>query len=44
MQEQEINVNEILKGLKEIIGDQAQQIAILKAIINSNEINKDKVE
>lgn len=42
--DQEINVNEILKGLKEIIGEQAQQIAILKAIIESNEANKDKVE
>lgn len=42
--DQEINVNEILKGLKEIIGEQAQQIAILKAIIELNEANKDKVE
>lgn len=44
MQEQEVNVSEVLKGLKEIIGEQAQQIAILKAIIASNEGNKDKVE
>lgn len=44
MKEQEINVNEILKGLKEIIGDQAQQIAILKAIIESNQPEDNKVE
>jgi hypothetical protein len=44
MKEKEININEVLKGLKEIIGDQAQQIAILKAIIESNKSAEDKVE
>jgi hypothetical protein len=44
MQEQELSVNEILKGLREIIGDQAQQIAVLKAAITALEAKNSKVE
>lgn len=32
----EVDLNEILKNLREIIGTQAQEIAILKATIESN--------
>lgn len=42
--EKELDVNQILKGLREIIGEQAQQIAILKAAIAANEADKNKVE
>jgi hypothetical protein len=33
--EQEINVDAVLKELREIIGNQAQEIAILKSLINT---------
>jgi hypothetical protein len=33
--EQEINVEAVLKGLREIIGNQAQEIAILKSLLNT---------
>jgi len=33
--EQEINAEAILKEMREIIGNQAQEIAILKAMINT---------
>jgi hypothetical protein len=32
--EQEINVEAVLKEMREIIGTQAQEIAILKSLIN----------
>jgi hypothetical protein len=32
----EVDINEVLKNLREIIGTQAQEIAILKASIESN--------
>lgn len=33
--EQEINVETVLKELREMIGNQAQEIAILKSLINT---------
>jgi hypothetical protein len=33
--EKEINADAVLKEMREIIGTQAQEIAILKSIINS---------
>jgi hypothetical protein len=33
--EQEVNAESVFKELREIIGNQAQEIAILKAIINT---------
>lgn len=44
MKEQEVNVSEVLKGLREIIGEQAQQIAILKAALATKNEEKNKVE
>lgn len=35
MESKELDVNEILKELKAIIGDQAVQIAMLKATVSS---------
>ena len=35
--ETQMSVEEILKGMREIIGEQAQQISILKAAISSLE-------
>jgi hypothetical protein len=35
MMEQEIDINIILKNLREIIGSQAQEIAVLKATIET---------
>ena len=34
MTEKEIDIQEILKELRNIIGDQAQQIAVLKAAVS----------
>lgn len=42
--DQEVNISEILKGLREIIGEQAQQIAILKAALVTKEAEKNTVE
>jgi hypothetical protein len=33
--EQEINAEAVLKEMREIIGNQAQEIAILKSLINA---------
>lgn len=41
MSEQNIDVKEVLKEMREIIGEQAQQIAILKAALASKD---DRVE
>jgi len=35
--ETQVKIEDILKEMREIIGDQAQQIAILKATINNEE-------
>jgi len=35
--DQQLDINEVLKSLKEQIGDQAQQIAILRATIAAKE-------
>lgn len=44
MSETEINIEEILKGLRETIGQQAQEIAILKATIAAITKEDNKVE
>lgn len=48
MKDTEINLQEILKYFREIVGTQAQEIAILKATLDSvyakNEEPKDKVK
>lgn len=33
--EQEINVDAVLKEMRDIIGNQAQEIAILKSLLNT---------
>jgi len=40
----ELDVNDIFKALREIIGEQAQQIAILKASLALSEQQNSKVE
>lgn len=44
MEEQELNVNDILNEMRAVIGDQAQQIAVLKATIIAIQAEKAKVE
>lgn len=34
--EKEIEINEVLKNMREIIGTQAQEIAVLKATLDTN--------
>ena len=41
--ETQMSVEEILKGMREIIGEQAQQIAILKAAISSLEAKSTEI-
>ncbi len=40
----ELEIQEILKQMREIIGSQAQEIAVLKATIASIEAKESKVE
>jgi len=37
--DQEIDAQEVLKGMREIIGSQAQEIAVLKALLNKSTTN-----
>jgi len=36
---QEVEINEVLKYLRETIGNQAQEIAVLKATLEAHTIN-----
>lgn len=36
---QEVDVQEVLKGLREVVGNQAQEIAVLKALLNKSTTN-----
>lgn len=45
MSEQQIDIQEVLQVMREAIGAQAQEIAVLKATISAmNKANADKVE
>lgn len=45
MSEQQIDIQEVLQIMREAIGSQAQEIAVLKATISAiNKASQDKVE
>lgn len=44
MEEKQLDVNEILAAMREIIAEQAQQIAILRATISAMNAETNKVE
>lgn len=44
MSETKIEIDQILKYFRDLVGAQAQEIAVLKATIEVLQANKDKVE